>query len=124
MRFPTQNYSTTFQNEDFIRKISQIINFLFYNQNTFDPEKAYYVSCSPRFNMAPDFVGQPCGGYHYNEYCVVLERSNISRLKAFEKEFLKYPCHETYERYNSEWSKWPGGNLWYRDVGQAPFPHV
>ena len=82
-------------------------------------EKANYVSCAPLYNKPP-----PARGYYYDEYCVVLERSNRSRLRECEKEFLKYPCHETYERYNSEWRKWGGGILWYRDVGQAPFPHV
>lgn len=87
-------------------------------------EKANYVSCAPLYNKPPDFWPPPARGYYYDEYCVVLERSNISRLRECEKEFLQYPCHDTYARYNSEWSKWPGANLWYRDVGQAPFPHV
>ena len=121
------NYSFNWK-EDFI--FSEVEyggngEFLFYNQHTFDPEKANYVSCAPRFNMPPDFYSQPWGGYYYDEYNVVLERSNSSRLRECEKEFLEYPCEETYDRYNSQWSKWPGGrNGRDRDVGQAPTPHV
>lgn len=120
------NYSFNWK-EDFI--FSEVEyggngEFLFYNEHTFDPEKANYVSCAPRFNMPPDFKRQPWGGYYYDEYNVVLERSNSSRLRECEKEYLEYPCEETYDRYNSQWSKWPGGNIWYRDLGQAPWPHV
>ena len=99
--------------------------FLFYNSNTFDPEKANYVSCSPRFNKAPDFKRQPWGGYDYHEYVFIIERTNRSRLRECEKEFLEYPCEESYERYNSEWTgQTRRGQFSYRDVGQVPFPHV
>jgi len=86
-------------------------------------EKANYVSCAPLYNKPPDFWPPPARGYYYDQYSVVLERSNLSRLRECEKEFLKYPCEESYERYTSEWE---GQNKheWYRDVGQAPFPRV
>lgn len=120
------NYSFNWK-EDFI--FSEVEyggngEFLFYNSNTF-PEKANYVSCSPRFNIAPDFKRQPWGGYYYDEYNIVLERTNRSRLRECEKEFLEYPCEESYERYNSEWTgQTRRGSLSFRDVGQVPFPHV
>ena len=102
-----------------------MVSFLFYNEHTFDPEKANYVSCAPRFNMPPDFKRQPWGGYYYDEYNVVLERSNTSRLRECEKEFLEYPCEETYGRYNSEWTgQTRRGKYWYWDVGPVPTPHV
>lgn len=121
------NYSFNWK-EDFI--FSEVEyggngEFLFYNSNTFNPEKANYVSCSPRFNIAPDFKRQPWGGYYYDEYNIVLERTNRSRLRECEKEFLEYPCEESYERYNSEWTgQTRRGSLSFRDVGQVPFPHV
>jgi hypothetical protein len=121
------NYSFNWK-EDFI--FSEVEyggngEFIFYNSNTFDAEKANYVSCAPLFNMPPDFKRQPWGGYYYDEYCVVLERTNRSRLRECEKEFLEYPCEESYERYSSEWTgQTRRGILWYRDVGQVPFPHV
>ena len=124
---PDLNYSFNWK-EDFI--FSEVEyggngEFLFYNEHTFDAEKANYVSCAPRFNMPPDFERQPWGGYYYDEYYVVLERSNRSRLRECEKEFLEFPCDETYERYNSEWTgQTRRGKLSFQDVGPPPFPHV
>ena len=123
---PDLNYSFNWKEDFIFSEVEYGANGEFLHDfKGINPEKANYVSCVPRYNKPPNFWEEPVGGYYYNEYWVVLERSNISRLKACEKEFLEYPCEESYGRYNSEWTgQTRRGKYWYWDVGQAPVPHV
>jgi len=122
---PDLNYSFNWKEDFIFSEVEYGGNGEFIHNSVPNPEKAYYVSCAPRFNKPPDFKRQPCGGYYYDEYWVVLERTNRSRLRVCEKEFLEYPCDETYERYKSEWTgQTKRGMFWCMSVGQVPFPHV
>ena len=123
---PDLNYSFNWKEDFIFSEVEYGANGEFLHDfKGINPEKANYVSCVPRYNKPPNFWEEPVGGYYYNEYWVVLERSNISRLKACEKEFLEYPCEESYGRYNSEWTgQTRRGKYWYWDVGPVPTPHV
>ena len=119
------NYSFNWKEDFIFSEVEYGGNGEFLQNSPPNPEKATYVSCSPIYNKPPDFKRQPWGGYYYDEYWVVLERTNRSRLRECEKEFLEYPCDETYERYKSEWTgQTKRGLFWRMSVGQVPFPHV
>jgi len=119
------NYSFNWKEDFIFSEVEYDGNYEFLHNSYPNPEKAYYISCVPCFNKPPDFKRQPCGGYYYDEYWIVLERTNRSRLRACEKGFLEYPCEESYERYRSEWTgQTKRGPFWCRDVGQVPIPHV
>lgn len=119
------NYSFNWKEDFIFSEVEYGGNGEFIHNYPLNPEKVTYLSCAPCFNKPPDFKRQPCGGYYYDEYWIVLERTNRSRLRECEKGFLEYPCEESYQRYRSEWTgQTKRGPFWCRDVGQAPIPHV
>ena len=122
------NYSFNWKDDFIFSEVEYGANGEFLqNYKGISPEKANYVSCSPRFNKPPNFWKDPVSGYDYDEYWVVLERSNLSRLRGLEKAFLEYPCEESYELYRSEWvSQARRGKYWFFGgwLGPPPFPHV